>query len=732
MSVLLILATCLLPALSAVEGPFALTPITVSGTVSTEDGKPVAGAQIVIHHTGRTDTTSADAKGEFSVTGVTLPAVVDITAPGFAPFHREIPDAPGQVVVLAHLHATAVVESVLVSSERPPAWREPDTGATVLGHSDLDNVPAITLDEQLKAVSGFSLFRRSSASTSNPTTHGVTMRGLSASGSSRGLVLLDGVPLNDGFGGWVTWSRLPPAAVDRVDVERGAEGDAYGSDALGGVIRIVTPSGGRPFVAAGAELGSTGLGTVDLSGGMRRDRVSLFGAASWFRTDGSIPVSPQQRGAVDVPADVNWTNGFGRMDATLKPGQRLTLFGWGGSDDRGNGTVVQRNRMSGGTFAGTYDAAGSRTNFAARLSISPNHFYQTFSSVGASRATETLTSTQYTNTNTARAVLELGRSLPKGQVTVRGFATRATADFTEVKPAGTAVQELRDSSAAVAAQAAWMPQARLTFGAGVRSEWRAAPKAGAAVQSATVGHASGAWHASEMVTVRGSAATSHRWPTLNELVRNFQAGNVTTFANPDLKPERARSYDAAVVFSRLHWLLSVGGFHSVIDDAIVNVTVTSVTRKRQNAGQAGVTGGEADLELKPASRLRTRVSATYINALLHSSDVALDGKRLAQVPRLSFSATGDLMLPRAVIASVAWHVVSPQFDDDKNTPQFLLTDAYQLDLRVAGRVGSFGWHVELVNALNATIEVGRSAPVASPLITIAPSRAVRAGFTWRR
>lgn len=723
-SAFLTFAFCLLP--------FALTPVTLSGTVSTEDGKPLPGAQIVVHHSGRADTTSSDAKGEFSVAGVTLPAVVDITAPGFAAFHREIPAGPGQVVLFAHLHATVVVESVVVSGERRPAWREPDTGATVLGPADLDKVPAITLDESLRTVSGFSLFRRSSASTSNPTTHGVTMRGLSASGSSRGLVLLDGVPLNDGFGGWVTWSRVPPAAVGRVDVERGAEGDAYGSDALGGVIRIVTASGDRPFVASGVELGSTGLGAADLSGGQHVGRLAFFGAASWFRSDGSIPVAPQLRGAVDVPADVTWTNGFGRIDANVKPDQRLTLFGWGGADDRGNGTVVQRNRMSGGTFAGTYDAVGSHATFAARLSISPNHFYQTFSSVASSRATETLTSTQYTNTDTARAVLEYGRTLPKAQVTVRGFATRATADFTEVKTASTAVQHLRDDSEAVAVQAAFMPLARLTLGAGLREEWRAAPTAGAVVQSATVGHASGAWRVSDVVTIRGSAATSHRWPTLNELVRNFQAGNITTFANPDLKPERARSFDAAVVLSRARWLLSAGGFHSVIDDAVVNVTVTPTTRKRQNAGQADVNGAEADVEVRPAARLRARASATYIDAILHSTEPALDDKRLAQVPRLSFSAGGDITLPRAVIASVAWHVVSPQFDDDKNTPQFLLAGAYQLDVQVAGHIRSIGWHVEIVNALNAFIEVGRSAPVASPLITIAPGRAVRVGLTWRR
>ena len=712
--------------------PFALTPVTLSGTVTSSDGKPIAGAQVVVHHGGRTDTTVSGAKGEFSVPAVTLPAVVDITATGFAVFHREITAGSGEVVVAARLEATAVVESVLVSSERPPAFREPDTGATVLDRSDLDKAPANTLDESLKSVSGFSLFRRSSASTSNPTTHGVTMRGLSASGSSRGLVLLDGVPLNDGFGGWVTWSRLPPAAVDRVDVERGAESDAYGSDALGGVIRIVTPSGSRPVLAAGVEAGSTGLAGVDLSGGRQYGRVALFGAASWFRSDGSIPVAPQLRGAVDVPADVTWTNGFGRADINLKPGQRLTLFGWGSTDDRGNGTVIQRNRMSGGTFAGTYDATGAKTFFAARLSITPNHFYQTFSAVSATRATETLTSTQYTNTDTARAVVEFGRTLPKGQLTVRGFTTRAAADFTEVKPVSTTAQELLDDSAAIAAQGLWMPISRLTLGAGVREEWRTAPTSGADVKSATVGHASGAWRVAEAATIRGSAATSYRWPTLNELVRNFQAGNILTFANPNLTAERARSFDGALVLTHRRWMVSAGGFHSVIDDAIVNVTVTATTRKRENAGVAHVNGGEADVEVRPTTRLRVRGSLTYIDAILRSSDVTLDGKRLAQVPRVSFSTTDDVLLPHAVVVSALWHVVSSQFDDDKNTPQFLLADAYQLDLRVAGTIRSIGWHVEAVNVLNAVIEVGRSAPVASPLITVAPPRAVRVGFTWRR
>ncbi|HEX7630932.1 MAG TPA: Plug domain-containing protein, partial [Lacunisphaera sp.] len=64
--------------------------------------------------------------------------------------------------------------------------------------------PTATVDGALRLMPGFSLFRRSDSFTANPTTQGVSLRGLGPSGASRSLVLLDGIPLNDPFGGWVT------------------------------------------------------------------------------------------------------------------------------------------------------------------------------------------------------------------------------------------------------------------------------------------------------------------------------------------------------------------------------------------------------------------------------------------------------------------------------------------------------------------------------------------------
>src|SRR5205085_10951222 len=104
----------------------------------------------------------------------------------------------------------------------------PPGGATALPARDLVAGATGTVDEALRASPGFSLFRRTSSAASNPTTQGVTLRGLSSSGAGRTLVLVDGAPLNDPFGSWVAWDKLPIAAIECVEVVRGAAGDLYG------------------------------------------------------------------------------------------------------------------------------------------------------------------------------------------------------------------------------------------------------------------------------------------------------------------------------------------------------------------------------------------------------------------------------------------------------------------------------------------------------------------------
>jgi len=217
-----------------------------------------------------------------------------------------------------HSQTVALPDLVVSASRAPEPPAQVPFALVVLPGDTLRSAPTMTLDGALRSVPGFSLFRRSDSLTANPTAQGVSLRGLSPSGASRSLVLLDGVPLNDPFGGWVTWSKVPRESLASAELVRGGGATAWGNAALGGVVQLFTAgastgqepsqsnllgysgrgSSGRIAMAAGAfDLRSVelavrqplGAGTLQLSG---RD----------FATDGFPLVAPEDRGPADVAA----------------------------------------------------------------------------------------------------------------------------------------------------------------------------------------------------------------------------------------------------------------------------------------------------------------------------------------------------------------------------------------------------------------------------------------------
>lgn len=697
----------------------ALVALLLSGIVRA-GGVPVADARITVHASPAI-VVSTDSQGAFRVPDVTLPVDVTVEADGFATRRITVSASPVELTLVP----ASVSASVLVTGDA--GRRDPATGAQTFSSSFLAASPAITTDEALRVVAGLSLFRRSSSRTANPTTHGVTMRGLSASGASRSVVLLDGLPMNDGFGAWVTWTRVPTGALDGIDVIPGAAGDMFGSDALGGVIRFrsVQPRGWSPVVTAAA--GTSDTWTGDVASGMTLGRVQLWLAASGVDTAGEIPLEASARGVVDRPASANWWNAFGRADATEGP-RRWTMSALGGRDRRGNGTVLQVNRNSGATVSASVQSVGARTTWAARVATSPNNLYQTFTAVAAGRASEFLTSSQWIDVTTSRALVEFGWSVPKGFVMLRATASRATADFKEERPAATTSLPLRDDGESVSAQVGLTPFLALTLGLGVRQEWRAAPAGSDARDRATVGRATAAWRVRSSVVARASAATSHRWPTLNELVRGFRVGNSSTLPNPNLKPERARAFDAGVTVTRGRATVGAAVFRTTVLDAIANVTLPSVTgivRERRNAGEAHVRGIEVDAGAQPVTWLQVRGSLSATGATFReSAEPALDGNRLPQVPRVSGVVGVDLVPASWWRAGVIVRSVGAQFDDDRNV--FELASATQADMRVSARMKRLEWALVVENVFDARVEVGRT-----PLVTLAPGRAMRVSATFR-
>ena len=169
--------------------------------------------------------------------------------------------------------------------------------------------------------------------------------------------------------------------------------------------------------------------------------------------------------------DAEWVNALGKAAIQSNAGL-FVLAGWGGRDDRGNGTLRQRNRMSGGTFAAEYSRVLDGLAINARGSISPNTFDQTFSIVGTGRATEIVNSVQVTETHTNRASADLGWGLPRGSLTARVAIGRASADFDDTDPRvpATVSRALHDDTEAISLHAGFVPVRRLTLGGGVRRD----------------------------------------------------------------------------------------------------------------------------------------------------------------------------------------------------------------------------------------------------------------------
>src|SRR4051812_18147042 len=138
--------------------------------------------------------------------------------------------------------ADEMTERLVVTADRlPEAESAAPFSVTPIDAEELRRAPQLRLDDILRAEApGFSLFRRNSSRTANPTTQGVTLRNFGPSGAGRTLVLLDDIPLNDPFAGYVLWSQVPAASVHFAVIQPGSGAGLFGNAALAGTIFLVS------------------------------------------------------------------------------------------------------------------------------------------------------------------------------------------------------------------------------------------------------------------------------------------------------------------------------------------------------------------------------------------------------------------------------------------------------------------------------------------------------------
>ena len=163
---------------------------------------------------------------------------------------------------------------------------EAPANISVLDHDRIAETPGTELDDRLRTVPGFSLFRRTSSLVAHPTTQGVSLRGLGSSGASRSLVLWDGIPINDPFGGWIYWTRLAPDELDRIEIVRGATTSIFGDRAMAGSISLISRAAEKRHVEAGYEGGNEDSHDAWLGLSNLWSKWALSGHGRAFTTDG--------------------------------------------------------------------------------------------------------------------------------------------------------------------------------------------------------------------------------------------------------------------------------------------------------------------------------------------------------------------------------------------------------------------------------------------------------------
>lgn len=626
---------------------------------------------------------------------------------------------------LAGADLPRISESVTVVSFEVPRVSTMAT-STVLTRATLADLPSLTLDQKLGSVPGFSLFRRASSRTANPTIQGVTLRGLSASGASRALVMVDDTSINDPFGGWVYWNRIPAVAIERVEATRGGSSDLFGSDALGGAVRIISRrdqvaevrfDAGNQATARASAYAGLGVGPpFRISGGLET-----------FVTDGYVPVAAESRGTADTRASSRHDSGLFRA-AVYPWGIDVEAGGSWLGESRQNGTRLQTNETKIG--AGFVSIGSWR--WRAGLDFQQQEYDQTFSSVTAGRSIEALTTLQ--NVESGAIGVQAGSSAHRGAVSTSfSVSARQTeAILAESRVVGgvaaaPVVTPARQRSMAAAVQSRWQSAAHdVTVDAGLRGELWTSRDERLPDDEQRIGflapRLSAAWRVSTPVTLRATAFSSYRAPTMNELYRGFRVGDAVTLSNAGLDPEEVTGAEAAVTIdTRPHLTIRILGFVSRLDGAIysrtLSVTSSGITRMRSN-GDAQSAGLEVEVESRAHRHAWFWLSGAVLDSTFTSGE--LEPSRLPQVPRAHLSA-GARVFAGAMTGSLEARHSTRQFDDDRNL--FELRSATIVNGQIAARLRHAQVFASVENMFDADIDAGRT-----PLRTTGQPRVWQVGI----
>lgn len=573
---------------------------------------------------------------------------------------------------------------------------------------DIKGYSPISADIFLRQVSSFSLFRRSSSLVSHPTTQGVSLRGTGPSGASRTLVLLDGVPVNDPFGGWVNWQQIPLHDLTRIRIAENWGSTHFSYLGLGSVIELQTREAGN-------------LGELRMQGGTRDSFMAggnwghRFGAASaklggqYLRTKGFKTIAAGNRGDIDINADAMHGLVSGKLG--YDDDRAASYLLWNAiNSDRGNGTPYTNNSSRTVSIAsGTRMETGPDSTARIDIFGMIGNFDSTFSSQSSDRDSESPALDQY-DVPSFQAGLQGDWSAISGNTNF--FEIGADCLWREAELHENfrfldgAFRSRRDAHATQSAMGIYVFNrhhflerwnvdifARVNGWQNDNIRRRDTSLSSGQIERDLHGRAEFftffeprlqiSYALSPQASIRSSFTRGMRIPTANEIIRPFRVRNDITEGNLSLREEQILGWDTSIRYQRTSWKADAGIYVNRLTHPIANVTTGEgpgvvgpcgfvpeggVCRQRQNLGAAYVGGLDAKLERRISENLS--LSAEYLLSLSSMHDPGdspdLKEKELAQLPRHH----GNVMLKFSDQKHnffLQGRIVGRQYEDDLNS-----------------------------------------------------------------
>ncbi len=279
--------------------------------ISAGGNNPIRGAQPAVFFA---DTfTNENGEATFSLPGFGVGALIYATGYVSPQMINLSAGNPQPVVVILEKEDNRLGEVIVTGVGRPTSVDKAVSKYKIITAADIRNQGAVTLNDALRNQIGINIGNDPMLGST------VTMRGLSGNNVK---ILVDGLPVNGREAGNIDLSQLSLSNVERIEMVQGPMSIMYGSDALGGVVNLITKkdTGKR---SAGLTLFYEDIGKYNINGNLsarfNKHDIMLNGGRNFFA--GWDPDSVNVRNPLWRPKEQY----FGNLKYTFTPNERYNL-----------------------------------------------------------------------------------------------------------------------------------------------------------------------------------------------------------------------------------------------------------------------------------------------------------------------------------------------------------------------------------------------------------------------